>query len=92
MLGLGVVGTVLAYNGSIFGTPICYIAPALMYLRLPKASQKPLWRYSSLLCAVLGIGFGIFGIITVTINHDNAAAKHGGGKTGDPATMIVAFR
>jgi len=92
LLAGGDLGTVLAYNGSIFGTPICYVAPALMYLRLPKASQKPLWRYSSLLCAVLGIGFGIFGIITVTINHVNAATKHRGSKTGDPATMIVSFR
>eukprot|EP00931_Biecheleriopsis_adriatica_P050878 TRINITY_DN29489_c0_g1_i2.p1 TRINITY_DN29489_c0_g1~~TRINITY_DN29489_c0_g1_i2.p1 ORF type:complete len:434 (+),score=64.92 TRINITY_DN29489_c0_g1_i2:41-1303(+) len=36
----GSLGTVLTYNGSVFGTPVCFIAPAAMYLMLPRLSDR----------------------------------------------------
>merc|ERR1740123_1317216 len=55
----GDVGVVLAYNGSVFGTPVCYVVPAVMYMCLPRGSQA--WRRCCLLTAVAGAGFGVLG-------------------------------
>jgi len=65
----GDIGIVLAYNGSVFGTPVCYIAPAVMYLGLPRHEQRMPVRISSILCAIAGVAFGVLGVIEVTIIH-----------------------
>eukprot|EP00434_Breviolum_minutum_P025660 symbB.v1.2.022675.t1/scaffold1992.1/size93445/6 len=64
-LGVAVVAkqidTVLAYNGSVFATPVCFVAPPLMYLCLPRQSRR---RSSSCLCALsafAGLAFGLYG-------------------------------
>ena len=43
------IGTVLAYNGSIFATPICFIMPCVMYLCLSRQRRS---KASSLLCVM----------------------------------------
>mmetsp|Transcript_34133 Transcript_34133/g.79629 ORF Transcript_34133/g.79629 Transcript_34133/m.79629 type:complete len:439 (+) Transcript_34133:30-1346(+) len=57
------ISTVLAYNGSVFATPTCFIAPAIMYLRLPRQSQSKTWRVLCVLSAVAGAAFAILGIV-----------------------------
>lgn len=57
------ISTVLAYNGSVFATPTCFIAPAIMYLRLPRQSQSKSWRVLCVLSAVAGAAFAILGIV-----------------------------
>eukprot|EP00811_Abedinium_folium_P034048 NODE_6964_length_1621_cov_6.056894.p1 GENE.NODE_6964_length_1621_cov_6.056894~~NODE_6964_length_1621_cov_6.056894.p1 ORF type:complete len:425 (-),score=77.76 NODE_6964_length_1621_cov_6.056894:169-1443(-) len=62
----GTFGTVLDYNGSLFGTPVCYIAPALMYLRLPRCAQERSWRMLCVTFGVLGALFAVLGTFIVT--------------------------
>ncbi|CAE8660059.1 unnamed protein product, partial [Polarella glacialis] len=62
---VGDISTVLAYNGSVFGTPVCFLVPAIMYLMLPRETQKGFWRASCILCAIAGIAFGLLGIWVV---------------------------
>jgi len=62
-------GTVLAYNGAVFGTPVCYVAPAVMYNYLPKHKQTQCWHVACWSCAILGVLFSILGVIVVTLNQ-----------------------
>merc|ERR1719384_2370911 len=61
----GDIGIVLAYNGSIFGTPVCYVIPAVMYAFLPSGDQSPTWRRLCLLSSAAGLAFGVLGVFTV---------------------------
>mmetsp|Transcript_42333 Transcript_42333/g.78867 ORF Transcript_42333/g.78867 Transcript_42333/m.78867 type:complete len:443 (-) Transcript_42333:60-1388(-) len=65
-LGIAVVakeiGTVLAYNGSVFATPICFIIPTLMYICLPRQSRSKSWSVFSALSALAGAFFALLGI------------------------------
>ncbi|CAE7281001.1 unnamed protein product [Symbiodinium sp. KB8] len=47
----------------VFATPTCFIAPAIMYLRLPRQSQSKSWRVLCVLSAVAGAAFAILGIV-----------------------------
>jgi len=64
----GNISAVLAFNGSVFGTPVCYIAPAIMYMRTPKRSQHRAWAAFAVVCAVAGIAFGVLGLAVVTLS------------------------
>eukprot|EP01062_Namystynia_karyoxenos_P060414 TRINITY_DN51999_c0_g1_i1.p1 TRINITY_DN51999_c0_g1~~TRINITY_DN51999_c0_g1_i1.p1 ORF type:complete len:455 (+),score=163.23 TRINITY_DN51999_c0_g1_i1:85-1449(+) len=60
-------GIVLDYNGSVFGTPVCYIFPPVLYLMQPRQNQGTLTRYGCMLSVGLGIAFAIFGVFEVTL-------------------------
>merc|ERR1712216_460749 len=34
------VTTALAYNGAVFGTPVCFVLPVLMYMNLPRQNSR----------------------------------------------------
>uniref|UniRef100_A0A7S2LUV6 Amino acid transporter transmembrane domain-containing protein n=1 Tax=Zooxanthella nutricula TaxID=1333877 RepID=A0A7S2LUV6_9DINO len=55
--------TSMVYNGAINCTQICYIFPAVFYLRLPRAKTSPLVRVACWLLIALGIFFGIASIV-----------------------------
>eukprot|EP01062_Namystynia_karyoxenos_P078092 TRINITY_DN7993_c0_g1_i1.p1 TRINITY_DN7993_c0_g1~~TRINITY_DN7993_c0_g1_i1.p1 ORF type:complete len:452 (+),score=140.47 TRINITY_DN7993_c0_g1_i1:83-1438(+) len=59
-------GVVLDYNGSVFGTPVCYIIPPVFYLLLPRSSQSVRMRAGCVLAIVLGLGLAVLGIVEVT--------------------------
>lgn len=61
------IGVVLDYNGAVFGTPVCYIAPPAMYLCLPRSAQTAKFRALSIVCAALGVVFGIMGVVVVSM-------------------------
>lgn len=61
----GNIGVVLAYNGTVFGIPVCYIAPVAMYLRLPRCKQSIPLSICCILCGLLGVTFGVLGFIEV---------------------------
>merc|ERR1712194_447308 len=65
-LAAGNVAVVLAYNGSVFGTPVCYVLPTVMYLHMPRCNQTQAWRIFSMVCATIGVSFGILGIVVVS--------------------------
>lgn len=71
----GDIGVVLAYNGSVFGTPVCYIAPAIMYLRLPRQHQKRRWRALCILSAGAGLVFGLLGVLVVSVNASRRPSR-----------------
>eukprot|EP00927_Polykrikos_kofoidii_P002191 TRINITY_DN10859_c0_g1_i1.p1 TRINITY_DN10859_c0_g1~~TRINITY_DN10859_c0_g1_i1.p1 ORF type:complete len:437 (-),score=61.57 TRINITY_DN10859_c0_g1_i1:77-1387(-) len=64
----GDVGVVTAYNGSVFGIPVCFIAPPVMYLCLPRQYQQPKWRTFCIVCTGIGAFFVVFGIVTTTMS------------------------
>eukprot|EP00933_Yihiella_yeosuensis_P079583 TRINITY_DN9260_c4_g1_i2.p1 TRINITY_DN9260_c4_g1~~TRINITY_DN9260_c4_g1_i2.p1 ORF type:complete len:382 (-),score=31.85 TRINITY_DN9260_c4_g1_i2:178-1323(-) len=71
VLGIAVaadnVGVVLAYNGSVFGTPVCFIAPAVMYLwGVPRERRRVTWTSAALFCAVAGVVFALLGVVSVS--------------------------
>merc|ERR1719162_985265 len=72
----GDIGTVLSYNGAVFGTPVCYIAPAMMYVVLPYAHMrleppvsKITWVFSAA-TAMFGAVFAVLGVVVVS-NHQS---------------------
>eukprot|EP00927_Polykrikos_kofoidii_P002192 TRINITY_DN10859_c0_g2_i1.p1 TRINITY_DN10859_c0_g2~~TRINITY_DN10859_c0_g2_i1.p1 ORF type:complete len:451 (-),score=66.04 TRINITY_DN10859_c0_g2_i1:9-1361(-) len=64
----GDVGVVSAYSGSVFGTPVCFIIPPVMYLCLPRQYQQPKWRAFCIVCTGLGAFFFAFGIYSTTMS------------------------
>merc|ERR1712063_142935 len=63
------VGTVVAYNGAVFGTPVCYIVPCVMYTFLPTEIQSRPWYFACVTCAILGVLFSILGVVVVTFDQ-----------------------
>lgn len=63
-LAVGNLSKVLDLNGSIFGTPVCYVAPAAMYLFLPRREERKggSCRLFSRVCVILGVVFGLLGV------------------------------
>ncbi|CAK8992293.1 unnamed protein product [Durusdinium trenchii] len=57
------IGTVLAYNGSVFATPVCFVAPPMMYLCLPRQFRRRPLNLLCLISAFAGLAFGLFGFI-----------------------------
>lgn len=64
----GDMGVVFAYAGSVFGTPICYVMPMVMYLYMPRSKQTPFWRLFSIACSITGVALGVLGVVVVTLN------------------------
>eukprot|EP00756_Hemistasia_phaeocysticola_P022361 Hpha_TRINITY_DN15829_c1_g14::TRINITY_DN15829_c1_g14_i1::g.191223::m.191223 len=62
-------GPVLDYNGSVFGTPVCYIAPPTLYLMMPRDKQSSWLRAGSVLCIIAGIAFAALGVVEVTLQQ-----------------------
>lgn len=66
-LGVAVVAKeidiVLAYNGSVFATPMCFVAPPIMYLCLPRQSRKRSISTLCVLSALAGLVFGLYGFL-----------------------------
>eukprot|EP01065_Artemidia_motanka_P019725 TRINITY_DN2353_c0_g1_i4.p1 TRINITY_DN2353_c0_g1~~TRINITY_DN2353_c0_g1_i4.p1 ORF type:complete len:440 (+),score=191.74 TRINITY_DN2353_c0_g1_i4:86-1405(+) len=62
-------GPVLDYNGSVFGTPVCYVAPPALYLMLPRKQQSASLRYGSIVCAAVGVVFAVLGVVEVTLEQ-----------------------
>jgi len=67
------LGTVLDYNGAVFGIPVCYIAPPVMYLKLPRAVQRRRWRLFCFLSAALGAFLALLGVIAVSKQQASGA-------------------
>ncbi|CAJ1384642.1 unnamed protein product [Effrenium voratum] len=63
------IGTVLAYNGSVFATPVCFVAPPLMYLCLPRQSRQACWSILCILSAFAGTAFGLYGVVLTLGSH-----------------------
>jgi len=61
------ISLILAYNGSVFGTPVCYIVPMVMYLFMPLSGQTSKGKAFSITCVIIGSLFGILGIVVVTM-------------------------
>lgn len=62
------MGVVFSYMGAVFGTPVCYVAPMVMYLYMPLSKQTPFWRTFSMACSTTGVALGVLGVIVVTLN------------------------
>jgi len=64
---VGSLGVVLDFNGALFGTPVSYIWPMAMYLALPRSRQRRRWRLFSFACVLLGLFFGLMGLVVASI-------------------------
>merc|ERR1719277_1006607 len=58
---VGSLNIVMGFNGALFGTPVSYVLPMVMYLTLPREKQSRRWRSFSGSCAVIGVLFGLLG-------------------------------
>uniref|UniRef100_A0A7S2J525 Amino acid transporter transmembrane domain-containing protein n=1 Tax=Zooxanthella nutricula TaxID=1333877 RepID=A0A7S2J525_9DINO len=62
-------GTAMSFIGAICATQVCFVFPAIFYLRLPWASTHPLARVG---CCFLMVGGVCFGVISL---HQEFKAK-----------------
>jgi len=61
-LSSGELDKVLEFVGSLFGTPVAYILPMLMYCCMPRDYQKQSWRAFSISCVIIGACFAVLGL------------------------------
>lgn len=66
------LGTVLDYTGAIFGTPVCFVAPAVIYLCMPRVQQQKRWRAFCLVSSVAGAVLALLGVVAVSMTQSSS--------------------